>query len=45
MLKNNIIKEDKMINTGKIVLGGETTVFTGEIIVDEHNRVLEIKHG
>ncbi len=44
MPKNNILKEDKKIKADKIVLGGETTVFTGEIIVDENNRILEIKH-
>lgn len=44
MPKNNIIQDSKMIETDKIVLGGDTTVVTGEIIVDERNRVLEIKH-
>lgn len=39
------VKKDGMtIETDKIVLGGDTTVVTGEIVVDEHNRVLEIKH-
>lgn len=44
MPKNNIIKYSKTIKSDKIVLGGDTTVITGEIIVDEHNRILEIKH-
>lgn len=44
MPKNNILQDSKMIKTDKIVLGGDTTVITGEIIVDEHNRILEIKH-
>ena len=43
MPKNNILKDGKVIETDKIVLGGETTVITGEIIVDEHNRILEFK--
>lgn len=43
MPKNNILQDSKMIETNKIVLGGDTTVFTGEIIVDEHNRILEFK--
>ena len=42
--KNNILKDDKMIEKDKIVLGGDTTVITGEIIIDEHNRILKIKH-
>lgn len=44
MSKNNILQDVKMIETDKIVLGGDTTVVTGEIIVDEHNRVFKIKH-
>ena len=44
MPKNNILQDSKMIETNKILLGGDTTVITGEIIVDEHNRILEIKH-
>ena len=44
MPKNNIIKDGNTIEADKIVLGGDTTVITGEIIVDEHNRILEIKH-
>lgn len=42
--KNNFIKDDKMIEKDKIMLGGDTTVITGKIIVDEHNRILKIKH-
>lgn len=42
--KNNVLKDNNMIEKDKIVLGGDTMVITGEIIVDEHNRVLEIKH-
>lgn len=42
--KNNVLKDNKMIEKDKIVLGGDTTVITGEIIVDEHNRILKIKH-
>ena len=45
MPKNNILKDSKTITLDKIVLGGDTTVITGEIIVDEHNRILEIKHN
>lgn len=44
MPENNILKNSKKIKSNKIVLGGDTTVVTGEIVVDEHNRVLEIKH-
>lgn len=44
MPKNNILKDGKTIKSDKIVLGGETTVVTGEIIVDERNRILELKH-
>lgn len=44
MPKNNILKDSKTITSDKIVLGGDTTVITGKIVVDEHNRVLEIKH-
>lgn len=43
MPKNNILQDGKMIETDKIVLGGDTTVITGEIIVDEHNRISEFK--
>lgn len=43
MPKNNILQDGKMIEADKITLGGDTTVVTGEIIFDEHNRVLEIK--
>lgn len=43
MPKNNILKDGKMIETDKIVLGGYTTVITGEIIVDQHNRILKFK--
>lgn len=39
------IKEDGIgIEADKITLGGDTTVTTGEFVLDEHNRVLEIKH-
>lgn len=44
MPKITVQKDGMTIEADKIVLGGETTVFTGEIIVDEHNRILEIKH-
>ena len=44
MSKITINKNGMTIEADKIVLGGETTVVTGEFIVDEHNRVLEIKH-
>lgn len=43
MPKSNVLKDSKKIKADKIVLGGETTVFTGEIIVDEHNRILGFK--
>ena len=43
--KNIIIQDDNTIKADKIVLGGETTVVTGEIVIDEHNRILEIKHN
>lgn len=43
MPKIAVQKDGKTIETDKIVLGGETTVVTGEIIVDEHNRILEFK--
>lgn len=43
MPKNNILKDGKTIKSDKIVLGGDTTVVTGKIIVDEHNHILEIK--
>ena len=44
MIKNNILKDGNTIETDKIVLGGNKTVITGEIIVDEQNRILEFKH-
>lgn len=44
MTKITITEDGMTIEADKIVLGGETTVVTGEIIVDEHNHVLEIKH-
>ena len=44
MPKIAVKKDGKTIEADKIVLGGDTTVITGEIIVDEHNHVLEIKH-
>jgi hypothetical protein len=44
MQKNNIIKNGNDIKADKIVLGGETTVITGEFLLDENNRILEIKH-
>lgn len=43
MSKITVQKDGMTIETDKITLGGETTVITGEIIVDEHNRVLEFK--
>lgn len=40
-----VLRKDGMyIEADKIILGGDTTVVTGEFIVDENNRVLEIKH-
>lgn len=45
MSKITVQKDGVMIETDKIVLGGDTTVVTGEIIIDEHNHVLEIKHN
>lgn len=45
MSKVAVQKDCKAIEDDKIVLGGDTTVITGEIIVDEHNRILEIKHN
>lgn len=44
MPKINFNKDGMTIEAGKITLGGETTVVTGEILVDENNRILEIKH-
>lgn len=43
MTKITVQKDGMTIEADKIVLGGETTVVTGEIIVDEHNRILEFK--
>ena len=43
MSKITIKKDGVMIEADKIVLGGETTIVTGEILVDENNRFLEIK--
>lgn len=43
MTKITVQKDGMTIEADKIVLGGETTVVTGEIIVDEHNHILEIK--
>lgn len=37
-------KDGMTIEADKITLGGETTVVTGEFIVDQHNRISEIKH-
>ena len=45
MLNIVVQKDCKAIEADEIVLGGDTTVITGEIIVDEHNRILEIKHN
>lgn len=45
MPKNDILKDGQTITGDEIVLGGETIVITGEIIVDENNRILEIKHN
>ena len=44
MPENNILKDSKKIKSDKIVLGGNTTVITGEILIDENDRILEIKH-
>ena len=44
MSKITVNKDGMTIEADKITLGGETTVVTGEILVDEHNRVLEIKY-
>ena len=44
MQKSYILKDGQTNEEDKIVLGGDTTVITGEIIVDEHNDVLEFKH-
>lgn len=44
MSKITINKYGMTIEADKITLGGETTVVTGEFIVDEHNHILEIKH-
>lgn len=44
MPENNVLKDDKTIKTDKIVLGGETTVIAGEILVDENNHIFKIKH-
>lgn len=43
MSKITVQKNGMTIEADKITLGGETTVVTGEIIVDEHNRILEFK--
>ena len=43
--KNNVLKDNKMIMADKIVLGGETTVITGEFLLDENNHIMEIKHN
>lgn len=45
MSKINFNKDGMTIKADKITLGGETTVVTGEILVDENNRILEIKHN
>lgn len=44
MSKITVNKDGMTIEADKITLGGDTTVVTGEFIVDENNRVLEIKH-
>ena len=44
MSKVTVKKDGVILEADKIVLGGDTTVVTGEFIVDENNRVLEIKH-
>ena len=43
MSKITVKKDGMTIEADKIVLGGNTTVVTGEFIVDEHNRILEFK--
>ena len=45
MSKITFNKDEMTIEADKITLGGETTVVTGEILVDENNRILEIKHN
>lgn len=43
MSKITVKKDGITIEADKIVLGGETTIITGEILVDENRRFLEIK--
>lgn len=38
------IKEDG-IEADKITLGGDTTVTTGEFVLDEHGHVLQVNHN
>lgn len=44
MSKITVQKDGMKIEADKITLCGDTTVITGEIIVDEQNRILEFKH-
>lgn len=44
MTKVTVKKDGIMLEADKIVLGGETTVVTGKIIIDENNHILEIKN-
>ena len=44
MSKITVNKDGMTIEADKITLGGETTVITGEFLLDENNRIMEIKH-
>lgn len=40
------IKEDGIgIEADKITLGGDTTVTTGDFVLDEHGHVLQVDHN
>lgn len=45
MTKINVSKDGMTIEADKITLGGDTTVTTGEFVLDEHGHVLQVDHN
>lgn len=45
MTKITITEDEMTIEADKITLGGDTTVTTGEFVLDEHGHVLQVDHN
>ena len=45
MTKITITEDGMTIEADKITLGGDTTVTTGEFVLDEHGHVLQVDHN